>query len=163
MKIQLDTKALERLIGGESEIEVELRNSVVQEFAKKHLKPLVNSSTLGKVMEEFKTIITAEIKAMLPVEWKRDGWNSNIKYNWKNTAEAQDFRTCLYGEAKAIAEQAFRAVLADHVEEFKRYAVKEFRTKTNALINELGLETLIRKVAREEVSKVQFTANLPEK
>ena len=89
MKIQLDTKALERLIGGESEIEVELRNSVVQEFAKKHLKPLVNSSTLGKVMEEFKTIITAEIKAMLPVEWKRDGWNSNIKYNWKNTAEAK--------------------------------------------------------------------------
>ena len=38
MKIILDLPALERLIGNDTEIEVELRNSIVQAFAKKHLK-----------------------------------------------------------------------------------------------------------------------------
>lgn len=41
VKLQINSKeALERLIGGDSDLEVELRNSVVQEFANKHLKGL---------------------------------------------------------------------------------------------------------------------------
>ena len=39
MKIQINSlEAVERLIGGDTEVEIEVRNSVVQEFAKKHLK-----------------------------------------------------------------------------------------------------------------------------
>lgn len=41
-KIQINSKeALERLIGNDSELEVELRNSIVQEFSKKYLKSVV--------------------------------------------------------------------------------------------------------------------------
>jgi len=41
VKLQINSKeALERLIGGDSDLEVELRNSVVQEFANRHLKGL---------------------------------------------------------------------------------------------------------------------------
>lgn len=41
IKIQINSlEALERLIGGDSELEIELRNSVVQDFANKHLKAL---------------------------------------------------------------------------------------------------------------------------
>lgn len=35
-------EALERLIGNNNECEISIRNSVVQEFAKKHLKAIVN-------------------------------------------------------------------------------------------------------------------------
>ena len=39
MKIQINSlAALERLIGGDSDIEIDIRNSVVQAFSKKHLK-----------------------------------------------------------------------------------------------------------------------------
>ena len=40
-KIQINSlEALERLIGGDSELEIEVRNNVVQDFANKHLKGL---------------------------------------------------------------------------------------------------------------------------
>jgi F420-0:gamma-glutamyl ligase-like protein len=41
VKIQINSReALERLIGGDSELEVELRNSVVQDFSNRHLKSI---------------------------------------------------------------------------------------------------------------------------
>lgn len=43
-KIQINSlAALERLIGGDSELEIEVRNSVVQNFTKKYLKDVANS------------------------------------------------------------------------------------------------------------------------
>lgn len=45
MKIQINSLAvLERLIGGDSELEVDIRNSCIQEFAKRHLKHLAESA-----------------------------------------------------------------------------------------------------------------------
>lgn len=39
MKVQISNlEALERLLGGDTELEIEIRNSVVQNFANKHLK-----------------------------------------------------------------------------------------------------------------------------
>lgn len=41
VKLQINSReALERLIGGDSELEVELRNSIIQDFANRHLKGL---------------------------------------------------------------------------------------------------------------------------
>lgn len=41
MKLQINSlQALERLIGGDTEIEVEVRKNIVQDFARKHLKPI---------------------------------------------------------------------------------------------------------------------------
>jgi hypothetical protein len=40
--IQLNLPALERLLGGDSAMEIELRHQVAEEFAKKHLKAILN-------------------------------------------------------------------------------------------------------------------------
>ena len=62
MKLQLNSlAALERLIGGDTEVEVEIRNSVVQAFAKKHLKSLADSGPVKEVMESTKRSIMDEI------------------------------------------------------------------------------------------------------
>jgi len=46
-KIQINSlEALERLIGNDNELEIEIRNSVVQNFSKKFLKPLLVESVL---------------------------------------------------------------------------------------------------------------------
>ena len=43
IKLQINSKeALERLIGGDSELEVELRNSIVHDFSQRYLKKLVS-------------------------------------------------------------------------------------------------------------------------
>jgi Glu-tRNA(Gln) amidotransferase subunit E-like FAD-binding protein len=44
VKIQINSlEALERLIGGDSELEIELRNSIIQSFTNKHLKGIANT------------------------------------------------------------------------------------------------------------------------
>lgn len=45
VKIQINSlEALQRLIGGDSHLEIEIRNSIVQEFSKKYLKAVANSN-----------------------------------------------------------------------------------------------------------------------
>lgn len=49
MKIQIcNLQALERLIGNDNELEIEIRNSVVQDFTTKHLKKLATSEVVNK-------------------------------------------------------------------------------------------------------------------
>lgn len=47
MKIQINSlEALERLIGNDTAMEIELRSRIVQEFAKEHLKAVAKSETI---------------------------------------------------------------------------------------------------------------------
>lgn len=53
MKLQINSlEALERLIGGDTEVEIEIRNNIVQEFTKKHLKAIANEAVFRKVAED---------------------------------------------------------------------------------------------------------------
>lgn len=46
-KIQINSlEALERLIGNDNELEIDIRNNIVESFTKKHLKALVNTETI---------------------------------------------------------------------------------------------------------------------
>lgn len=79
-KIQINSlEALERLIGGDSEFEIEIRNSVVQEFAKKHIKCLAqnfsfrDSSIITKLIQD-------EVKNCIGEEHY---FNNTIKLNQK--------------------------------------------------------------------------------
>jgi hypothetical protein len=68
MKVILDAKALERLIGGDSEIEVELRNGVVQEFTRRHLKAVVNDQTFQKIVSDETSKLRLSCEAILEAE-----------------------------------------------------------------------------------------------
>ncbi len=55
LTLQINSKeALERLIGGDTETEIDIRNSVVQKFAEKHLKPIVNSVPITDVIRQIR-------------------------------------------------------------------------------------------------------------
>lgn len=55
LTLQINSKeALERLIGGDTETEIDIRNSVVQKFAEKHLKPIANSAPITDVIRQIK-------------------------------------------------------------------------------------------------------------
>ena len=63
MKIQINNlAALERLIGGDSELEIEIRNSVVQDFTKKHLKPIATEAFLTNYAYALAKQVKAEIE-----------------------------------------------------------------------------------------------------
>ncbi len=65
VKLQIGSvEVLNRLIGGDSEIEVEIRNSVVQNFAHRHLKAVINDPTISGHMEDLKRKVINEIDAI---------------------------------------------------------------------------------------------------
>ena len=53
LRLQLDVSALERLIGGDTELEIEIRQGIVQTFATKHLKGILDAG-------DFKNFLNAE-------------------------------------------------------------------------------------------------------
>jgi len=62
-KIQINSlEALNRLIGGDTEAEIEIRNSVVQEFAKTKLKPLLNSPLITSTIKEIESAVIQEAR-----------------------------------------------------------------------------------------------------
>jgi uncharacterized protein YqeY len=62
MKIQINSlAALERLIGGDTELEIEVRNSVVQAFSKKHLKSVADSLVETGVVRLIQAEISTEV------------------------------------------------------------------------------------------------------
>lgn len=75
IKIQINSlEALERLIGGDNELEIEVRNSVVENFTKKHLKAIAEDTRLRLIGEA----VTNEIKNTFFEESK--GYNSKITF-----------------------------------------------------------------------------------
>jgi hypothetical protein len=85
-KIQINSlEALERLIGNDTQLETEIRNNVVQDFAAKHLKAVANSpavtnaiSTMSAALkEQTQKKLTSEI-ATFTESWS--GHISNVKF-----------------------------------------------------------------------------------
>ncbi len=61
MKIQINSlTALERLIGGDAQIEIEVRQSVAENFAKKYLKTLANDKIIEASSRTFAKAVGEE-------------------------------------------------------------------------------------------------------
>jgi hypothetical protein len=65
MKLSLNLPALERLIGGDGEIEVELRHQIVKEFTKKYLKGIVDSSVFQSYQRELLEELRKAVKEVV--------------------------------------------------------------------------------------------------
>lgn len=77
IKIQINSvDALERLIGGDTETEIEIRNSVVQEFAKRHLKAVAQE----QMTVALKNTLIQEIRDKFLKETGR-GWKTDFVLN----------------------------------------------------------------------------------
>ena len=73
--VQLNRPALDRLLGGDSKLEVELRHQVVEEFAKHHLKALLTDDLFKK----FQGTVVAHLETVLKQQVGEMGWDYNFK------------------------------------------------------------------------------------
>lgn len=62
MKLTLNTESLERLIGGDTQIEFEIRQQIADEFAKRHLKSLINTEAMKSIESELMANLTNIIR-----------------------------------------------------------------------------------------------------
>lgn len=111
IKIQLNSlEALERLIGGNTELEMELRNSVAQDFTKKYLKGLVT------------TQLELGAKQLIPKVLKEEGIleNDNL-WNIRLTPQiVNSIKNSIDVEVKnRLASEAAQKVLTPIINDFQ--------------------------------------------
>ena len=131
MKIQINSlEALERLIGGDSEVEIDIRNSVVQAFATKHLKAVVSHHKIESLCRKTVEGIERDASEKLTKEIgkiKKDGFGNTTGITLsKRVEEVLRFKTDVilskylqetversieeWGGEKAIKEEVSRQV-----------------------------------------------------
>jgi hypothetical protein len=71
IKLTLDLPALERLIGGDSEIELELRNGIASTFADKYLRQVINETSMRELESRMKEYAKSEVNSFVA---KTDSW-----------------------------------------------------------------------------------------
>lgn len=76
MKLFLNLPALERLIGGDSEVEISLRHQIVNEFTKRSLTEIAKSQSYQKTLQELRNILDDEVKNTVGITLK-NGYRSS--------------------------------------------------------------------------------------
>jgi hypothetical protein len=101
VKLQINSlEALERLIGGDSQFEMELRNSVVQSFANKHFNAVVRDEHFQKELEKTKKAVTAEVEK--EIAEVKSGWNN------KSVKLSDDIKNAIKHQVTYVVRDAVR-------------------------------------------------------
>lgn len=142
-KIQINSlQALERLIGGDSEVEIEIRNSVVQEYAKQHLKVLAQNFVFQD-LNIIKNTVKEEVRKAIGVE----SWN-NFKLSNQATLEIEKaVNAALNKKVNSAIQDAVKVI---NVEEF----VDKQITKRLEAISSQEIDRAIRQKIKEIIEKV---------
>jgi len=67
IKLQLDKDALERLIGGDSQVEMDLRSGIVQNFAKRYLKGVAHQEIMTTLSAKVQGYVREQLKEQLNI------------------------------------------------------------------------------------------------
>lgn len=85
VKLQINSlAALERLIGGDSDLELEMRNSIVQEFSKKYLKGVAE-----RICGNIESVARQECTKVAQNFLGKSGWNG-YNYSFQLTSDAKE-------------------------------------------------------------------------
>jgi len=132
-------EALERLIGGDSQVEIEIRNSVVQKFAEKYLKPLANSDPITKTLAQIRAEIDRQVceqcaKEIAKFEKSYGGSITNVKLHANIKAEIDSqVRNVVDTTVRNNVDEAIKFWAND--KELKERIDKRFEYYTTELIN----------------------------
>lgn len=111
-RIMVSAEALVAMIGGNTEVEIEVRNGIIQEFAKKHLTPLVNDEKIKDLYRRITTnlqeTVNDALQPHLQPYFTKDSWSSKITLNKKFTEEIKDV-------ARRVVDETIHAIVADEV------------------------------------------------
>lgn len=144
MKIQINSlEALERLIGGDTDVEIQIRNSVVQNFTNKHLKGIATTYLENGYLKALETTISNDVFE------KVSGWSDSYKFK----TAYKDAATRLIKDLieKEIREQLQLLCTKDKLEKLVESALSY---QVTVQVNEIT-KTLIEEEAKKQI-KAKF-------
>lgn len=122
MRLELNVQALERLIGGDTEIEAHLRNQIVQEFAKKKLKSIIGSEELRLTLDAYAVELKNTVKENIGL---------TIKDRWSQVEG--DFFPLIKSRIEKLVDNSVRdaiqRAIAETVEKYSASYIREIENK----------------------------------
>ena len=127
-RLSVNLPALERLIGGDSEMEIQLRHQIVEAFATKYLKALVNTGPIQLAISRAEGAMVAEISEKIGrVQDTWDGPKVTLHPEMRERIEQRvrakicDITDAVIREQSNPAAQ-FEAMIRDQLAYWKQYA-----------------------------------------
>ncbi len=134
-KIQINSlDALERLIGGDTELEFEIRRNVVEDFAKKHLRSLVDTELMKATENSIKTNMRDNCLTRVS-SYTSDGYKLNSEFE-------KIVRERISTEANYVIDNQVR-------EKIKSLG---FTDKIDSMINDISL-TITNSLTEDAINK----------
>ena len=139
IKIQINSlEALERLLGDEETMEIEVRKSVIEGFAKGFVKSATTSKEIAKEVNELKEgakVAAVEYAQGLVGGEKRNGWSTSVE---------------LHDDVKEKIRRQVNMEFAQIVEEEVRAKTAEVKEYINKRVDGY-IESYVRKALNKEV------------
>jgi len=146
VKIQINSlAALERLLGDDAKMEIEVRQSVVEAFARGFVKNIANADAVAKVIEDLKDFVKREVveetsNQMAMAGIVKDGSWYQTKLKLTDTAEekiASEVRIQVYDNIrKAISEMNIDEIVT-------RYVTDAIRREVNHQVKAITQSTVM--------------------
>lgn len=142
IKLQINSvEALERLIGGDSEVEIEIRGNIVQEFAKRHLKSIAND-VLNPIKHDLSSAVMKEVQNTIG-QYKSDGW-----YNSSNFVLHDNVKNTIRRAVEGKFDELISPYFAEKIEELKIYYQARFDKRVKEMV-----DTSFAAIVKETVEK----------
>lgn len=154
IQIRLDVPALERLIGGDSAVEIELRKGVVEEFARRHLTAVLKDDTFKAFLAEEAKVTSVGLNAIVH---DKIGKIEHIRDVWKGDRNIVTLRDGVRDEIVRKADEVISDAIAKAVDE--RWKLREpgivneisraIREKTDSLTS-----VMVKTLVTERLAKI---------
>lgn len=144
VKIQINSlAALERLIGGDSQLEFEIRNSVADNFASKYFKSVVDVK-LRKALDDK---VTKEVKE----HFKNPLWPSEVRLSGKGKEAIDDYVKDLV--KKGVIAQVKDSFIIEEVNKATRDLVDNFKDQISSKV-EVVFEEVLKAELQQRIQQV---------
>lgn len=147
MKILLDAKALEAMIGGNTEVEIEIRGSIVQAFAKKFLKGVANEQIIQAARNTVNEFARKEVAS---ISWSTASLDSTIVATIREAVnkqvtqiiedELQTIRKDLTRRISSTSKKLVDSMDSKISEQINYATMKEINDRVAARIKQLSAE-----------------------
>lgn len=154
-------EALEKLIGGDTQVEIDIRNNIVQAFAEKHLKALAGSQQINNAIVAVRASVENEVQAELKRLFGeyQNKWRQDIRLDDKvktiiKEAVSSEIRLLVSSHLKEI--MATPDWIKDNIEKY----VKTLSTNIFQSEIQTKISNTVKFAIDEQVSKLKLTFNI---
>lgn len=142
MKLSLSLPALERLLGNDTEMEIELRHQIVENFTKKHLIGVVKSEAYQETWKAMREVIKQAILVEVGQYTRKDYWSGVKEDDLRIKSDIKELITIAVNKA---VDEALKTAISTKIESYysgqwARYIDERVKKTFDAAIDKLVAE-----------------------